>query len=88
LEQIDRKYHQFKDRHPNILLLFRVGDFYEMFRADAETAHKALGLTLTRRGEIALCGVPHHQLEQYLKRLIDKGIRCAVVELETIRATT
>ncbi len=76
-----RQFARFKQRHPDCILLFRIGDFYETFDDDAVTIHKALGLTLTQRTEgIPMAGVPHHQLENYLKRLIQQGYRVAVCD--------
>src|SRR5205814_7541263 len=70
-----------KEKHPDMLLLFRIGDFYELFGEDAETAHKLLGLTLTTRDrQLAMAGFPHHQLETYLHKLLKEGQRVAVCE--------
>ncbi len=74
-----------KRAHPDALVFFRMGDFYEMFFADAEAAAPALGLQLTARGEhagapVPMCGVPAHAAESYLARLIRRGWRVAVVE--------
>ena len=64
-----------------MLLLFRMGDFYELFDQDAETAHKLLGLTLTTRDRtLAMAGFPHHQLEVYLHKLLKEGQRVAICE--------
>jgi len=64
-----------------MLLLFRMGDFYELFDADAETAARVLGLTLTSRDKsIPMAGFPHHQLEQYLQKLLRLGHRVAVCD--------
>ena len=74
-------YHAAKARHPNMLLLFRVGDFYELFGEDAETAAKILGLTLTSRDRtLSMAGFPHHQLETHLHRLLKAGQRVAICE--------
>ncbi len=74
-----QQYYRFKREHPGCLLLLRIGDFYEAFDEDAVTLSKALGLTLTRRTEgLPMAGMPHHQLEVYLKRLIDQRIKVAV----------
>lgn len=62
------------------LLLFRMGDFYEAFYDDAVTIARALELTLTRRQDIPMCGVPHHTCEGYIDRLVGKGFRVAVAE--------
>ncbi len=74
-----------KAEQPDALLFFRMGDFYELFFADAETAAAALDITLTYRGAhagqpIPMCGVPAHAYEIYLSRLIRRGFRVAVVE--------
>jgi len=76
-----RQYFRFKSEHPGCLLLFRMGDFYELFDEDAVTAHRALGITLTERSKgVPMAGVPYHAIEGYLRRLIDKGFRVAVCE--------
>lgn len=70
-----------KERHPGMLLLFRMGDFYELFGEDAEAAHKLLGLTLTTRDRtVTMAGFPHHQLESYLHKLLQQGQRVAICE--------
>ena len=74
-----------KAEHPDALLFFRMGDFYELFFADAESAAAALDIALTHRGEhagtpIPMCGVPCHAAEAYLARLIRRGFRVAVGE--------
>ena len=76
---------ELKARNPDALLFFRMGDFYEMFFADAEAAVVALDIALTHRGEhggrpIPMCGVPVHAAEAYLARLIRRGFRVAVGE--------
>src|SRR5207253_1707921 len=64
-----------------LLLLFRMGDFFELFGDDAETAHRLLGLTLTTRdGTLTMAGFPHHQLETYLHKLLKEGQRVAICE--------
>ena len=76
-----KQFYRFKQRHPDCILLFRMGDFYETFDDDAVTCHKALGLTLTKRTEgLPMAGVPYHQLEVYLRRLIQQGYRVAVCD--------
>ena len=74
-----------KAAHPDALLFFRMGDFYELFFADAEAAAAALDIVLSHRGEhegvpIPMCGVPKHAAETYLARLIRRGYRVAVAE--------
>ncbi len=80
-----RQYNQIKDRHPDTVLLFRLGDFYETFGDDAIITAKACGITLTKRnngaaGEMPLAGFPHHQLDNYLPKLVSAGHRVAVCE--------
>jgi DNA mismatch repair protein MutS len=79
-----QQYHQAKAAAGDALLLFRMGDFYELFFEDAKTAARALGLTLTSRdkGEnpVAMAGFPHHQLEGYLAKLIAQGFRVAICD--------
>jgi len=79
------QYLAIKAQHPDCLLFYRMGDFYELFFEDAEKAAAALNITLTRRGrhqgeDIPMCGVPVHAAETYLARLIRKGFRVAVCE--------
>lgn len=70
-----------KDQHPGMLVLFRNGDFYELFEEDADVGAKALGLTLTKRDkEIPMAGFPQHKLEHYLGMLLKAGYRVAVCE--------
>src|ERR1019366_5186824 len=76
-----QQYRDAKAKHPDMLLFFRMGDFYELFESDAETAHKVLGLTLTSRDkEMPMAGFPHHQLESYLHKLLHAGLRVAVCD--------
>ena len=79
-----RQYEEAKAKCGDALLLFRMGDFYELFHRDAEIAARVLGLTLTSRdkGEnpIPMAGFPHHQLESYLAKLIASGFKAAVCE--------
>jgi hypothetical protein len=75
------QYRAAKEKHPGMLLLFRMGDFFELFGEDAETGHKLLGLTLTTRDRtVSMAGFPHHQLEAYLHELLKAGQRVAVCE--------
>lgn len=75
-----------KKENADKLIVMRVGDFYELFRDDAEKASKTLGLTLTRmakRGEgsdISMCGFPYHQLDAYLLKLVRGGYGVAICE--------
>jgi len=80
-----RQYHALKQQVPNALLMFRLGDFYELFYEDAVTAARELEITLTARNKekgqaIPMCGVPYHAAEGYLSRLIQKGYRVAVCD--------
>ena len=81
-----RQYLDAKRQHPDAIVFFRMGDFYEMFYEDALTAARALDLTLTSRskdatgGGIPMCGVPHHAADTYLTRLVQKGFRVAICE--------
>lgn len=74
-----------KQKYPDAILLFRVGDFYETFGQDAVLASKILGITLTKRNngaaaEAALAGFPHHSLDTYLHKLVKAGHRVAVCD--------
>src|SRR5262245_21175816 len=76
-----QQYRAAKEAHPGMLLLFRMGDFFETFGEDAELASRALGLTLTSRDKsIPMAGFPHHQLESYLRKLLHQGHRVAVCD--------
>lgn len=80
-----KQYNQIKARHPDALLLFRVGDFYETFGEDAIKASKILGIILTKRkngsaSEIELAGFPHHSLDTYLPKLVRAGQRVAICD--------
>ncbi|MBI1336677.1 MAG: DNA mismatch repair protein MutS [Phycisphaera sp.] len=76
-----RQYRLFKERHPECVLFFRMGDFYEMFHDDAKLAHRVLGVTLTQRTEgVPMAGVPYHSVEGYLRRMIEAGYRVAVCD--------
>ena len=79
------QYQEMKKKHPDAVLLFRVGDFYEIFGKDAVTASEILGITLTRRANgkenyIELAGFPHHALDTYLPKLVRAGQRVAICE--------
>lgn len=75
------QYQEAKERHPGMLLLFRMGDFYELFGEDAEVAARVLGLTLTSRDKtVTMAGFPHHSLEMHLRKLLTAGHRVAVCD--------
>ena len=84
-----RQYMEEKEKHPDSLLFFRLGDFYEMFGPDARTASRELDLALTTRDKdksksdeerIPMCGVPYHSAEGYIARLIAKGYKVSICE--------
>lgn len=80
-----KQYFSVKAQHPDALLLFRVGDFYETFGDDAVIASKVLGIVLTKRGNgpgtsVALAGFPHHSIETYLPKLVRSGYKVAVCD--------
>lgn len=81
-----RQFFEMKSKHPEALLLFRCGDFYETYCEDAVEASRILGITLTRRnnggatGSIEMAGFPHHALDTYLPKLIRAGKRVAVCD--------
>src|SRR5689334_2753999 len=81
-----RQYLDAKQQYRDAILLFRMGDFYEMFYEDALTAARALELTLTSRsrdangGGIPMCGVPFHAVDGYISRLVKKGFRVAICD--------
>src|SRR6202035_638235 len=80
-----RQYHGIKQQVPNTLLMFRLGDFYELFYDDAVTAARELEITLTARNKekgeaIPMCGVPYHAAENYIAKLIRAGYKVAICE--------
>lgn len=74
-----KTYNELKKKHPDALLLFRVGDFYECYYDDAVQVSSTLGLTLTKKG-CNMCGFPHHALDTYLPKLIRAGFRVAICD--------
>ncbi len=82
-----RQYMDIKKKHPDCVLFFRLGDFYEMFSEDARLASKELDLTLTTRDrgkekseQTPMCGVPYHSAEAYIARLVQRGYKVAICE--------
>ena len=80
-----RQWREAKEKHPDALLFFRVGDFYELFHGDAEEGARLLGLTLTSRNngaaaKVPLAGVPAKALDDYLSRLVRLGRRVAICD--------
>ncbi|NKB89777.1 MAG: DNA mismatch repair protein MutS [Acidobacteria bacterium] len=85
LSPMMRQFHRIKASHPDAILFFRLGDFYEMFFEDAEIASGILDITLTARNkgsanEAPMCGVPHHSADGYLARLLEAGKKVAIAE--------
>jgi len=80
-----RQYYAIKERHPQAVLLFRMGDFYETFDEDAKTVSRILGITLTTRNngksdDVPMAGFPHHAVDTHLPKLIRAGLRVAICE--------
>ncbi len=93
LSPMMQRYFQIKEQYPDCLLFFRLGDFYEMFFEHAETASRVLDLTLTGRDcgleeRAPMCGVPHHAVDNYIRRLIEAGYRVAICEQLSDPSTT
>ncbi len=87
LTPMQRQYHDLKERNRDCILFFRLGDFYEMFDEDAQTAARELDLTLTTRDrgkpkeeQTPMCGVPYHSVDSYIARLVQKGYKVAICE--------
>ncbi|MFA4967283.1 MAG: DNA mismatch repair protein MutS [Candidatus Margulisiibacteriota bacterium] len=84
LTPMARQYQEIKAKHKDAILFYRLGDFYEMFYEDAETASRELDLVLTGRGQeenrMPMCGIPYHAAENYISRLIGKGYKVAICE--------
>ena len=85
LSPMMKQYKRIKNEYPDKILMFRLGDFYEMFFEDAQTVSRELDLTLTGRacgnGERApMCGVPYHAVQTYITRLLKKGYKIAICE--------
>jgi len=75
-----KQYFEMKKKHPDAIILYRVGDFYETFCEDAIEAHNILGITLTKRASNPLAGFPYHALDTYLPKLVRAGKRVAICE--------
>jgi DNA mismatch repair protein MutS len=80
-----QQYLSIKENHPNAILFFRMGDFYEMFFEDAKVASRILDIALTSRNKkdeeaIPMCGIPHHAAQAYIAPLIERGLRVAICE--------
>lgn len=74
------QYRSIKEQHKDKVLFFRLGDFYEMFDEDAVEVSRMLNITLTRRGNQLMCGIPYHAAKVYIKRLLDAGQKIAICE--------
>lgn len=75
-----QQYTRMKRAHRDAVLFFRLGDFYEMFKGDAEEVSRLLGLTLTQRNGVPMCGIPYHAAHAYIARLIRAGKKVAICE--------
>ena len=80
-----RQYLEVKSQHPESIVLFRMGDFFETFNEDAKITAKILGIVLTKRAngaasDVPLAGFPHHALDNYLPKLVNAGHRVAICE--------
>src|SRR6516225_837299 len=80
-----RQYLEIKEAHPDCIVFFRLGDFYEMFYDDAVVVARTLDLTLTSRDKskenaVPMCGVPHHSSRHYLAKLVAHGFKVAIAE--------
>lgn len=74
------QYRSIKSEYKDAILFFRLGDFYEMFGDDAKTASRVLGLMLTKRHDVPMCGVPYHSSVNYISKLIKAGFKVAICE--------
>src|ERR1700757_1432811 len=75
-----KQYQGLKARYPHAILFFRLGDFYEMFGDDAKQAAPILGLVLTQRQGLPMCGVPHHAVSGHIGKLMRAGLKVAIAE--------
>ncbi len=85
ISPIRKQYLEIKRQHPDAILFFRLGDFYETFDQDAETTSRELDIVLTSRSvakgvRVPMAGIPHHAAENYLARLIERGYHVAICE--------
>jgi DNA mismatch repair protein MutS len=83
LSPVRQQYLQIKRQHPDAIVFFRLGDFYETFDHDAEVASRELDIVLTSRNvakgvRVPMAGIPYHAVENYLARLIEKGFHVAI----------
>lgn len=84
MTEIQKQFHDLKQKHPDAILLFRCGDFYETYEDDAEACANILGITLTKRSNVdydsRMAGFPYHALDTYLPKLIRAGRRVAICD--------
>lgn len=82
LTPVMKQYHDIKSKHPDAVLLFRCGDFYETYENDAKTCSDLLGITLTKntKTNVRMAGFPYHALDTYLPKLIRAGKRVAICD--------
>lgn len=80
LTPLMKQYEHLKAKHPGEILLFRLGDFYEMFSDDAKQAAPVLEVALTQRQGVPMCGIPYHAVDRYMARLLKNGLRVAIAE--------
>ncbi|MCS7228152.1 MAG: DNA mismatch repair protein MutS, partial [Endomicrobia bacterium] len=80
LTPLMRQYQQIKQQYKDCILLFRLGDFYEMFGEDAIKASPILGVVLTKRQDVPMCGVPFHSVNNYISKLLNQGLKVAICE--------
>jgi len=80
LTPLMKQYEELKSRHAGEILLFRLGDFYEMFNEDARSAAPVLEVALTQRQNVPMCGIPFHAMDKYVSKLLKKGLRVAIAE--------
>ena len=75
-----QQYLNIKSQYPDVILFFRLGDFYEMFGDDAVKAHSILEVILTKRQNTPMCGVPYHSVNNYIRKLVKAGFKIAICE--------
>ncbi|MDD2524216.1 MAG: DNA mismatch repair protein MutS [Endomicrobiaceae bacterium] len=80
LTPLMQQYHSIKSQYPDIILFFRLGDFYEMFGDDAVKAHPILEVVLTKRQDVPMCGIPFHSANNYIRKLVKAGLKIAICE--------
>src|SRR6185295_7332109 len=80
LTPLMKQYEELKSQYTGEIVLFRLGDFYEIFGEDAKRAAPVLEVTLTQRQGVPMCGVPHHAISRYMAKLLKKNLRVAIAE--------